>query len=140
TGFKSASISLSRGFGLSVNGNTGAVTSTKRDSGSATFYGYANLQASTVVPIGIFSENVCTINGFPNANGINTHNGAPVTIPPPLMPLPPMDAGTPLTVKGPAGTKTIVKRVVGALFDYPGVTFGDTTPGNYFDPGHYTVT
>jgi len=26
------------------------------------------------------------------------------------------------------------------LFDYPGVTFGDSTPRNYFDPGRYTVT
>jgi uncharacterized protein (TIGR03437 family) len=139
TRLASASISLSRGFGLSVNANTGAVTSTKKDTGSATFFSYANIQASSVVPIGIFSENVCTINGFPNANGIDTHDGNPVTIPPPPV-VTALDAGTPLTVKGPAGTKTIVKRVLGALFDYPGVTFGDTTPGNYFDAGHYTVT
>ena len=139
TGFAGGSISLSRGFGMSVNANTGAITSTKKDSGSATFYKYPNVPASMFSPQTRFSENVCTINGFPNANGINTHNGDPGTIPPPQMVVN-LDAGTPITVKGPAGTRTIVKRVLGALFDYPGVTFGDTTPGNYFDPGHYTVT
>src|SRR5258708_4308149 len=41
---------------------------------------------------------------------------------------------------GPSGARTITKRTAGMLFDYPGVTFGDTTPRNYFDPGHYTVT
>jgi hypothetical protein len=87
-----------------------------------------------------FDENVCTINGFPNANGIDTHNGAPVVIPPPAGMTALVDAGSPITVKGPAGTRTIVKRVAGALFDYPGVTFGDTSPGNYYDSGHYTVT
>ena len=29
---------------------------------------------------------------------------------------------------------------MGPVFDYPGATFGDTTPGNYFDSGRYTVT
>src|SRR5579862_6043940 len=100
TGYKGGSVSLSRGFGQAVNANTGAITSTKKDTGSATFFSYANIQASSVVPIGTFSENVCTINGFPNASGIDTHNGAPVTITP-TSPAVALDAGTPLTVKGP---------------------------------------
>jgi hypothetical protein len=31
-----------------------------------------------------------------------------------------------------------VKRTAGAVFDYPSVTFGDSTPGNCFDPGKWT--
>jgi uncharacterized protein (TIGR03437 family) len=138
TGVAFGSISLSRGFGLSVNGNTGAITSTKRDTGSAVFLKYLNLPASAVSPATKFAENVCTINGFPDASGANVMNGNPITIVPQTSVA--LDAGTPFTVTGPPGSRTIVKRVAGALFDYPGVTFGDTTPGNYFDPGHYTVT
>lgn len=141
TGIAFGSISLGRGFGLAVNANTGAITSTKKDTGSATFIKYTNLPASMVSPETRFAENVCTINGFPDASGANVMNGNPVSLVPPV-PLTSvaLDAGTPFTVTGPPGSRTIVKRVAGALFDYPGVTFGDTTPGNYFDPGHYTVT
>jgi hypothetical protein len=51
-----------------------------------------------------------------------------------------LDAGTPIVVKGASGSRNIVKRIVAQLFDYPGVVFGDTTAGNFFDSGHYTVT
>jgi hypothetical protein len=33
-----------------------------------------------------------------------------------------------------------MRRGAGALFDYRTETFGDTTAGNYFDPGRYTVS
>jgi hypothetical protein len=138
TGVAFGSISLGRGFGITVNANTGAITTTKRDTGSAVFIRYPNLPASMVAPQTRFAENVCTINGFPDASGNNVMNGNPVVIVP--LAAVPLDAGTPFTVTGPPGSRTIVKRVAGALFDYPGVTFGDTTPGNYFDPGHYTIT
>lgn len=141
TGIAFGSISLSRGFGVTVNANTGAITSTKKDTGGATFIKYVNLPASMVSADTKFAENVCTINGFPDASGANVMNGNPVTLVPPVpLTTVALDAGTPFTVTGPPGSRTIVKRVAGALFDYPGATFGDTTPGNYFDPGHYTVT
>jgi hypothetical protein len=82
---------------------------------------------------------VCTINSFPDPNGNIIHNGTVVVIPPPIASVS-LDAGATLTVKGPSGTRTITKRTAGMLFDYPGATFGDTAPGNFFDPGHYTVT
>lgn len=139
TGVAFGTINLTRTSGVTVNANTGALNTTKKDTGSAAFIKYLNLPASMFSPDTPYDENVCTINGFPNANGVDTHNGAPVVIPPPPMTVA-LDAGSPITVKGPSGSRNIVKRVAGALFDYPGVTFGDTTPGNYYDPGHYTVT
>jgi len=86
----------------------------------------------------MYPENVCQINGYPGPNGGAVVNGmeAPIV---PLMAVP-LDAGPSIMVSGPSGTRTITKRTFGMLFDYPGVTFGDTTPRNYFDPGHYTVT
>jgi len=51
-----------------------------------------------------------------------------------------LDAGPALTVKGPSGTRTITDIKALGLDYYKGVTFGDTAPGNFFDPGHYTVT
>lgn len=137
TGIATGSISLSRGISMSVSA-AGAVNKTTRDTGSAAFVSYPGLPASMVTPQTIYSENVCTINGFPDASGANVMNGSPVTIVPQKSV--PLDAGTPITVTGPAGTKSIVKRTAGMVFDYPSVTFGDGTPGNYYDAGHYTVT
>jgi uncharacterized protein (TIGR03437 family) len=137
TGFSGGGVSLSRGFRYALN-NAGALNITRVDSGSAAFIHYNNVPASMFAPDIVYPENVCLIGGFPDASGRNTENGNPVTIVP-LQPVP-FDAGSPITVKGPAGTRTIVKRTVGKVFDYPGVTFGDTTPGNYYDPGQYTIT
>ena len=137
TGVATGTVSLGRGFGQSVSAK-GVLTTTKKDSGSAVFIKYPNLPASMVTPQTIYAENVCTINGFPDASGSNVSNGTPVTIVP--LKSVNLDAGTPITVQGPAGTRSIVKLTAGMIFDYPGVTFGDTTAGNYFDSGHYTVT
>src|SRR5262249_50806015 len=96
--------------------------------------------ASAVTPAYLYPEGVCSVNGWPGANGPGSVdvNGNPVTIVPQSSI--PLDAGTPIVVKGPSGSRNIVKLTVGNLFDYPGVTFGDTTAGNFFDAGHYTVT
>ena len=83
--------------------------------------------------------NVCTINTFPDPNGNIIHNGTVVAVPPPIAGVT-LNAGPTLTVKGPSGTRTITGITVGTLIDYKGVNFGNTTPGNFFDPGHYTVT
>jgi hypothetical protein len=93
-----------------------------------------------ITPIGIFSVNSCTINSFPDPNGNIIHNGT--VIAPPPVPVQPesLDAGPALTVKGPSGTRTITDIKALGLDYYKGVTFGDTAPGNFFDPGHYTVT
>ena len=137
TGVSLRTINLGRGTGMSVT-PAGVIRTTKGDTGSAVFIRYPNLPASMVAAEYIYPENVCQINGYPGPNGGAVVNGteAPIV---PLMAIP-LDAGPSLTVSGPSGTRTITKRTAGMLFDYPGVTFGDTTPRNYFDPGHYTVT
>jgi uncharacterized protein (TIGR03437 family) len=137
SGISIGSINLGRGFGAAAT-PTGAINTTKRDTGSAVFVKYTNVPASMFTAEVLFPENVCSINGFPNANGENTANGAPVTIVP--LTSVSLDAGATLAVKGPSGTRSITRRMAGMLVDYGSATFGDTTPGNYFDPGHYTVT
>jgi hypothetical protein len=84
------------------------------------------------------APNTCSINGYPDANGGVSVNGNSF----PIVPLRPvsLDAGTPLSVTGPGGNRTIVRRTAGMVFDYGSTNFGNSTPGNYFDPGRYTVT
>jgi hypothetical protein len=146
------SISLGREIGMSVPPPTapgaGTIKTAKTDTGSAVF-GPILQPPSSIAPIGIFQVNSCTINTFPDPNGNIIHNGTVVAPPPNLNPVPAsLDAGPALTVKGPSGTRTIKDLKVAIMFQteiieldtYKGVTFGDTTPGNFFDPGHYTVT
>ena len=137
TGVSLGTINLGRGTGISVT-PAGVTRTVRGDNGSAVFIRYPNLPASMVGVEYIYPENVCQINGYPGPNGGAVVNGteAPIV---PLMAIP-LDAGPSIMVSGPSGTRTIAKRTFGMLFDYPGVTFGDTTPRNYFDPGHYTVT
>ena len=132
-------ISFSRGIGM-VAAASGAVNTTRQDTGSAGFSG-ANVPASTIVPQGIFPVNVCTINSFPDPNGNIIRDGTVVVVPPPTVGVI-FNAGPTLTVKGPGGTRTIIGIPVpgtSGLY-YKGVNFGNATPGNFFDPGHYTVT
>ena len=139
TGLATGEVGLGRSTTMNVN-NRGVLVTTKRDNGGASFVRYPGLPASSVSPGTVYPENVCSIGGWPGANGPGSAdlNGNTVTIVP--LQSAPVDVGTPIVVKGPSGTRNIVKRVVGTLFDYPGVVFGDTTAGNYFDTGHYTVT
>ncbi|HYL35575.1 MAG TPA: hypothetical protein VEV17_06665 [Bryobacteraceae bacterium] len=139
TGVSLGHVGIGRSIAMRVN-NKGVLATTKQDGGSATFIRYPDLPASAITPETIYPENVCSIGGWPGANGPGSAdvNGNPVTIVP-LKSIA-LDAGTPIVVQGPSGSRNIVKRTVGNLFDYPSVTFGNTTPGNFFDPGHYTVT
>jgi uncharacterized protein (TIGR03437 family) len=137
TGASIGAIGLGRATTMSVTA-AGAITTRKIDSGSAAFVRYPNLPASVVAADYLYPENVCSVNGYPGPNGGVTVNGVETPIVPQMAVG--LDAGSSMTVKGPSGTRAINKRTVGMFFDYPGVTFGDTTPGNYFDPGRYTVT
>ena len=51
-----------------------------------------------------------------------------------------LDAGPTLTVHGPSGTRDISRLTAGTFVAYLAATLGDGTPGNYLDPGHYTIT
>jgi hypothetical protein len=136
------SIALGREIGMSVPSTgpmAGTIRTAKTDTGSAVF-GPTNSPPSMIAPIGIFSVNSCTINSFPDPNGNIIHNGTVVAPPPEPVQPESLDAGPALTVKGPSGTRTITDIKALGLDYYKGVTFGDTAPGNFFDPGHYTVT
>jgi hypothetical protein len=78
---------------------------------------------------------------FPDPNGNIVHNGTVVAVPAPIASVS-LDAGATLTVSGPSGKRTIIGIPVPGTSGpyYKGVNFGNTTPGNFYDPGHYTVT
>ena len=139
TGFMYGEVGLGRGTTMNIN-NRGVLVTNHTDGGSASFVSYPGLPAIPIPIQTIYPTNVCSINGWPGANGplSDDLNGNTVTIVP--LKSVGLDAGTPIVVKGPSGSRNIVKRTVGQIFDYPGANFGDTTPGNFLDPGHYTVT
>jgi uncharacterized protein (TIGR03437 family) len=131
------SVALVRNTGMSVTA-AGAIRTTKSDTGSASFVG-ENVPASMIAAEVIYPVNSCSINGYPGPNGTVVVNGNPVTI----VPLKEvnLDAGPTITLKGPSGTRAITGQTVGMLgVYYRGVTLGNSTPGNYLDPGHYTIT
>jgi hypothetical protein len=86
----------------------------------------------------MYPENVCQINGFPGPNGGPTLNGVEA----PIVPLKSvsLDAGASIAVSGPSGARSILRQTAGMLVDYASGNFGNGTPGNYYDPGRYTVT
>lgn len=51
-----------------------------------------------------------------------------------------LDAGQSLTVTGPAGTRALTGSSLLGLGYYSNFSMGDGTPGNFFDPGRYSVT
>jgi hypothetical protein len=137
TGVSLGGVSLERGTSYSANA-AGVVNTQTRDTGSATFLKYPDLPASVIGIEYPRAVNTCAINGYPDASGGVSVNGDSF----PIVPLRPvsLDAGGPLAVSGPPGTRNIVRLAVGQLFDYSSVNFGNGAPGNYFDPGVYTVT
>jgi uncharacterized protein (TIGR03437 family) len=130
-------VGLGRGTGMNVTA-AGVIKITKGDSGNANFLS-ENVPASMIAAETIYPANVCSINGYPGPNGTVVVNGNPVTI----VPLKEvnLDAGPAITISGPSGKRTITGQTVGMLgVYYAGVTLGDSTPGNFLDPGHYTIT
>ena len=129
------------GFGRSdgvAEGAQGRISMSKGDTGRAGFSRINNVPASLFAADYFYSENVCQINGFPGPNGGAVVNGMEA----PIVPLTsvPLDAGPTISVIGPSGTRTITRQTVGTSVVYMAPEFGNATPGNYYDPGHYTVT
>jgi uncharacterized protein (TIGR03437 family) len=120
-------INLSRAIGVSLR--NGQPFTQRRDRGGATFIKYPDTLGALLVPgyVKTQPDNTCILG-----------NGAPGG--PPLPAPAPLDAGAELTVNGASGARSIMRRGGGVLFDYGTETFGDTTAGNYFDPGRYTVS
>ncbi len=118
---------------------TGAIAATRTDTGNASFLKFTSLPPGDVLAVDVvYPTNVCSIDGFPGPDGMNTRNGAPVTIIPTTSVN--LDAGPAITIKGPAGTRTISRTIVGGHAIYMAPQFGNGTAGDYFDPGHYTAT
>lgn len=126
-GISIGDIDLSREIGVSLR--NGQPFTQRRDRGGATFVKYANTLGALLAPgyVKTQPDNTCIL-------GNAAPGGPPLPTPAPL------DAGAQLTVNGPSGMRNIMRRSAAVLSDYRTETFGDTTPGNYFDPGRYTVT
>jgi uncharacterized protein (TIGR03437 family) len=139
TGMSTGAVGLGRATAMSVN-NRGVLVTNRNDGGSASFVRYPDVPAFAIPVSTVYPTNVCSINGWPGANGPGSAdvNGNPVTLTP--LKAVGLDAGSPIVVKGGSGSRNIVKQTVGQFFDYPSANFGDTTTGNFFDPGHYTIT
>ncbi len=137
TGVSIGNVSLSRTTALAVNG-AGVVNTQKRDNGSGTFVRYPDVPASIVAVNYQAAPNTCSINAYPDPSGGVSVNGNSF----PIIPLKAVsqDAGPAITVTGPSGVRTIVRLIAGAAIDYGSTNFGNSTPGNYYDPGHYTAT
>jgi uncharacterized protein (TIGR03437 family) len=128
TGFASAGIGMTRNTSITMR-PTGQVNINKNDGGTAAVIYYKELPAdASIAAYGAVVPNSCFI---PPSN-------VPIVA---LSPPANLDAGPALTIKGPAGTRSIPKITIGNLSAYDQtVNLGNATPGNFLDPGHYTVT
>jgi hypothetical protein len=126
-GLSGAFIGIGRGSGISTTA-AGALNVRSTDSASTSLIHYNTIPADAfVAAYGAVLPNSCFI----------PPSVTPIALPPPTT----LDAGAALTIKGPAGTRTIPRLTIGNLTAYdPSVTLGNATPGNYLDPGHYTLT
>jgi uncharacterized protein (TIGR03437 family) len=122
------SVSLSRTISTSAGVGGFGATSTKTDEGSAAFLKISVPQGGLLGLIGSTTIGACTITTFSGQStsvyGTYTYTG--------------LDAGPSIAVSGPAGSRTLTP--IPSLAGFYSATLGDTTPGNYLDPGTYTVS
>ena len=138
TGISIGALTLGRSTNYDVTG-AGAARTTRRDTGDIEFVRYADAPASLFASDVRYPDHVCSIVGFPSPSGGLTKDGQPI----PIVPLraTSMDAGAAITFQGPAGTRTVNRQMAGMVVAYrPMGDFGNSTPGNYLDPGSYTIT
>jgi len=127
-GLSGAFVGISRSTGITTNG-AGVFSIRRTDNAATSLIHYNTIPADAfVAAYGAVLPNSCFI--------------PPLATPAFALPLPTnLDAGASLTINGPAGTRTIPRLTIGNLTAYdPTVTLGNATPGNYLDPGHYTLT
>ena len=114
---------------ITINGTRPAgLVITRRDTGSAAFtkvtnYSAAQLGAGYVAR----TPNTCFV-------------PPPVVIPAAIPIEVNLDAGAAITVSGANGNRSIPRQTVGMIVRYPSGILGNATPGNYLDPGHYTMS
>ena len=124
-------VSLSRTFTQTAGFAGTAATTTKEDDGTAAFYRISipqgNYPTSLVESVSVGACTVTTSGG----QSVNPLGSFTITS---------LDAGPNLTVSGPAGTRLLTKEAVSSQIGFYDGKLGDTTPGNYLDPGKYTIT
>jgi len=116
------SVTTTAGFG-GVGGGT-----TRTDTGGGSFVKF-NLGGSTGIASGfdVATYGSCTVSTFTGQTIAPTTNYQF------------LDAGPAINITGPAGAKTLTKQSAAGTILYGG-TIGTGTPGNYLDPGQYTIT
>ena len=124
------SVGLSRSTSISdgVGGFGGGTT--KSDDGSASFF------KITVPPGQVLTSlfqtttiGACVVTTFSGQNA-NPFSGLSIKA---------LDAGASISITGPSGNRTLTKTSVPTLGNIYSAKLGDTSPGNYLDPGSYTV-
>ncbi|MEP7351827.1 MAG: hypothetical protein ABI824_01210 [Acidobacteriota bacterium] len=136
--FRSGSVTLSRTTAYTVTpsftGGPSTTTSTRSDDADASFSTITG-PSSTLLSLfnGSFGSTTtigaCTVTTITSAN-TNPFPGLTSTS---------LDAGTPITISGPNGTKSMPRQSTGSGFGYS-LALGTGVPGSYLDAGTYTAT
>lgn len=133
---RSGTVSLSRVSSYSLDSFTGTVTLVDRsDYGSANFWRVSGADFVSYMTSGFEG-----LPGFQNpAPGVcNVFDTQ--TIPQfPNLTFESLDAGSSLSIEGPAGARVLPRRVENNIINYD-ATIGNATAGNYLDAGRYTAS
>jgi hypothetical protein len=138
TGASFGALSIGRNIAYTKT-PTGPPTLTRSDEASANFLNFPDIPAIVFASDYEYPNYECVIGSYPTPNGGALRNGQPV----PIVTLKEvtMDAGPTITIKGPAGTRVLNRVQAGNVVGYrTQANFGNATPGNYLDPGTYTMT
>ncbi len=126
-----ASINLSRDTATTPSVLGGAASTTTTDAGFASFERFT-FPAGTSFNSSLFrsvSFGACTVTSF-NSATLNPYVG---------LTLVGLDAGPSIMVSGPGGSRSLMPTSGAEKGSYLG-QLGNGTPGNYLDPGQYTVS
>ena len=124
------SIALSRTTSINAGVAGFGGGTTKSDDGSASFF-KVTVPPGQILTSLIQNVNIgaCTVTTFSGKNP-NSFNGLTIQG---------LDAGASIGVTGPSGNRTLARASVPGIGPIYSATLGDTTPGNYLDPGTYTM-
>ena len=127
-GLSIGSVDITRGIAATTT-PAGVFRINRNDEGTAAMLHYNNIPADTfAAATDVVMPNSCFV--------------PPAATPIVALPVPTnLDAGPSLTISGPAGNRSIPRLTVGNFTAYDQTNnFGNATPGNWLDPGHYTLS
>jgi uncharacterized protein (TIGR03437 family) len=122
-------VSLTRGTSVTAGIAGLPSTTTKSDTGSASFTKISVSGDQLLGFVGTTSIGACTVAVY-TSETFSALTGYTYTS---------LDAGASIAVSGPNGSRTLAKNTSGGSIVYS-ATLGNGTPGNYLDAGSYTVT